>query len=69
LMLSILPALSACAHGSTPPPAVNSYCAIAKPIYYDTRADSANTVKQIEGHNSVWVCLCEQDCPKSDAAS
>ena len=69
LTLSILPALSACAHDLTPPPATNSYCAIAKPIYYDTRADSAGTVSQIEDHNSVWACLCDSDCPTSDAAS
>lgn len=63
LTLLILPALSGCAHVSTPPPATNTYCAVAKPIRYDSRADSAATVAQIEAHNSVWVCLCEQDCP------
>jgi hypothetical protein len=63
LAFLILSATSACVHGSTPP-AINSYCAIAKPIYYDSRADSAKTVGQVEAHNSTWACLCEADCPK-----
>lgn len=63
-LLTTLLALSACAHVSTPPPASNSYCAIAKPITYDSRVDRPETVAQIETHNSVWACLCEQDCPQ-----
>ena len=58
----ILSATSGCATVSTVP--VNSYCAIAKPISYDAKQDTAETVKEIETHNSVFVCLCEQDCPK-----
>jgi hypothetical protein len=61
--LTILSATSACAHVSTTPPATNSYCAVAKPIFYDSRLDSPSTVAQIEAHNSTWVCLCEDDCP------
>jgi hypothetical protein len=30
---------------------------------YNSRLDTPATVAQIEAHNSVWVCLCEQDCP------
>ena len=54
--------LGGCATVSTAP--VNSYCAIAKPISYDATKDTVETVKEVETHNSVFVCLCEQDCPK-----
>lgn len=47
-----------------PPAAIRSYCEIAKPIFYDSSADSPETIKQIEEHNSKWVCVCEGDCPK-----
>ncbi len=57
----ILSAMSGCATVSTVP--VNSYCAIAKPISYDATADTAETVKEIEAHNSAFVCVCENDCP------
>lgn len=53
--------MSGCATVSTVP--VNSYCAIAKPISYDAKADTAETVKEIEAHNSTLVCVCENDCP------
>ena len=62
LLLLILSALSGCATVSTVP--VNSYCAIAKPISYDATKDTSETVKEIEAHNSVFVCVCEADCPK-----
>jgi len=62
LLLPTLSVISACAHVSTPPPA-NSYCAVAKPIRYNSKIDSPKTVAQIEAHNSAWVCLCEADCP------
>lgn len=64
LLLSslILSALSGCATVSTVP--VNSYCAIAKPITYDAKQDTPETVAEVELHNSVFVCLCEDDCPK-----
>ena len=58
----ILSALSGCATVSTAP--VNSYCAIAKPISYDAKQDTPETVAEVELHNGVFVCLCEQDCPK-----
>lgn len=54
-------AMSACATVSTVP--VNSYCAVAQPIGYDTGKDTAETVQAIEAHNSKWTCLCELDCP------
>jgi len=63
-LLSILSMTGTCAHVSTPPLAVDNFCEIAKPIYYDSRNDSANTVKQIELHNRKFVCLCDRDCPK-----
>lgn len=62
LLLLTLSVTSACAHVSTTTP-VNSYCAVAKPIRYNSKIDSPKTVALIEHHNSQWVCLCEQDCP------
>ena len=62
LLFLILTAMSGCATVSTVP--VNSYCAIAKPISYDATQDTPETVAEIELHNSVFVCLCEDDCPK-----
>ena len=59
----ILSVTSGCATVSTAP--VNSYCAIAKPISYDAKRDTAETVKEIEAHNGVFVCVCEQDCPRN----
>ena len=57
-----LSAMSGCATVSTAP--VNSYCAIAKPISYDATKDTPETVAEVELHNGVFICLCEQDCPK-----
>lgn len=62
-LLPILCVTSACVSGSTAPLVVSDYCRIAKPIGYDSKADTAETVKVIEAHNSQWVCLCESDCP------
>jgi uncharacterized protein YceK len=62
LLLLTLSALSGCATVSTVP--VNSYCAIAKPITYDAKKDTPETIFEVEQHNSVFICLCEQDCPK-----
>ena len=62
-LLPILCATSACVAGSTAPLVVSDYCRIAKPIGYDSKADSAETVKAVEAHNSAWVCVCEKDCP------
>lgn len=56
--------LSACAHGSTVPTVTSDYCQIAKPLGYDSKLDSAQTVAGVEAHNSAWVCVCEGDCPK-----
>lgn len=56
-----LSVMSGCATVSTAP--VNSYCAIARPLGYDSKVDTAETVKAIEAHNSQWACLCEADCP------
>jgi hypothetical protein len=43
---------------------VSDYCRIAKPISYDGLRDTPETVRDIEAHNSRWVCVCENDCPK-----
>ncbi len=63
--LTIPLVLTGCVTGSTA--LVGDYCRIAKPIGYDSRTDTAETVKAIETHNSTWVCLCESDCPASTA--
>jgi len=62
LLLTILSATSGCVTGSTA--LVGDYCRIAKPISYDSRADTAETVKEIESHNSKWACVCDNDCPR-----
>lgn len=62
-LLPILCVTSACVSGSTAPLVISDYCRIAKPIGYDSKVDTAETVKAIEAHNSQWVCLCESDCP------
>jgi hypothetical protein len=58
----ILSATSGCVTGSTA--LVGDYCRIAKPISYDSRADTADTVKAVEAHNSQWACVCDGDCPR-----
>ena len=63
--LTIPLVLTGCVTGSTA--LVGDYCRIAKPISYDSKTDTAETVKAIEAHNSTWVCLCEADCPASAA--
>jgi hypothetical protein len=62
LPLLILSATSGCVTGSTA--LVGDYCRIAKPISYDSKTDSAETVKEIEAHNSKWSCVCNADCPR-----
>jgi hypothetical protein len=62
LLLTILSATSGCVTGSTA--LVGDYCRIAKPISYDSKADSAETVKAVENHNSKWACVCDWDCPR-----
>jgi uncharacterized protein YceK len=64
LLLLILSALSGCATVSTEAVPLNSYCAIAKPITYDAKQDTPETVAEVELHNGVFICLCEADCPK-----
>ena len=64
LLFLILNAMSGCVTGSTEAVPLNSYCAIAKPITYDATKDTPETVAEVELHNGVFVCLCEQDCPK-----
>jgi hypothetical protein len=63
LLLTILSVTSGCVTGSTA--LVGDYCRIAKPITYDSKADSAETVKAVENHNSIYECVCNDDCPKS----
>ncbi len=62
-------ALSGCVHGSTAPGVISDYCRIAKPISYDAQQDTAETVAEIEEHNSKWVCVCENDCPNKAVAN
>ena len=62
-LLPILCVTSACVSGSTAPLVVSDYCRIAKPIGYDSKADSAETVKAVEAHNWSWACVCDKDCP------
>jgi hypothetical protein len=67
LPLLILSATSGCVTGSTA--VVGDYCRIAKPIGYDSKKDTAETVAEIEQHNSKWVCVCENDCPQKPDAT
>jgi len=64
LLLLILNGMSGCVTGSTEAVPLNSYCAIAKPITYDATKDTPETVAEVELHNGVFICLCEDDCPK-----
>lgn len=48
---------------AVPAPVPGEYCRIARPIAYDSTADTAETVAAIERHNSQWACVCEGDCP------
>lgn len=68
-LLTTLFALSGCAGGLTAPAVVSDYCRIARPISYDTKTDSPETVAEVEEHNSKWVCVCENDCPKKPDAT
>jgi hypothetical protein len=61
-MLTTLFVLTGCVTGSTA--LVSDYCRIAKPISYNSKADSAETVKAVETHNSQWACVCDNDCPR-----
>jgi hypothetical protein len=61
LTLTIFLVLTGCVTDSTA--LVGDYCLIAKPIGYDSRTDTAETVREIEAHNSKWACVCDKDCP------
>jgi len=64
LWLLMIPfALSGCVAASTAPAVVSDYCRIATPLTYDSERDTMPTIKEIEAHNSKWVCVCENDCP------
>lgn len=65
MMLAAGLALGSCAltPSAEPVPAPGEYCRIARPIEYDSTADSPETVAAIERHNSQWACVCEGDCP------
>lgn len=60
----MLSALSGCETVSTAPVVISEYCRIAGPISYDSTKDTAETVKEIEAHNSRWAAVCENDSPK-----
>lgn len=64
-LLPILFVMSGCVTASTAPAVISDYCRIAKPISYDSVKDTAETIAEIEAHNSKYVCVCEQDCPSS----
>jgi hypothetical protein len=49
---------------TTDPVPLSNYCALTKPITYDTTKDTPETVAEIEAHNSRYECVCNHDCPK-----
>ena len=55
--------LTACATDSATP-STDPFCVQDGPIYFDQSAVSDSTAAQIDRHNGVWVCLCENDCPE-----
>jgi hypothetical protein len=58
--------MNGCATDLTGAVTQGEYCRIAKPISYDSKVDTPETVQQVERHNSQWACLCgtPPDCPK-----
>lgn len=64
LSILILSGLSGCGLNTTGPVHLNNYCALTKPIFYDSVEDSPATVAEIEAHNLRYECLCNNDCPK-----
>ncbi len=66
LLPLILSATSGCVTGLTGVEVQGDYCRIAKPITYDGTDDTPETVRQIELHNSQYVCVCENDCPAAN---
>lgn len=68
IKLSLFPILfvtSGCVLDSTAPAVLSDYCRISKPITYDSTKDTAETIAEIEAHNSKYACVCERDCPNS----
>ena len=63
-LLLILSGTSACETVSTGVAVGGDYCRIARPIAYDGKLDTPGTVRQVELHNSSFVCVCEGDCPR-----
>ena len=62
-LLPILSVMTGCATVSTELKPISDYCRIAKPITFDSKVDSHETIAQITYHNNQWVCVCEHDCP------
>lgn len=61
-LLSLL-GLSACgtttdSAGPTSPPVVDSFCVVAKPIYWSA-TDTDATILAVKEHNAVWKARCE----------
>jgi hypothetical protein len=70
LWLLMIPiALSGCVADLTAPAFLSDYCRIAAPLSYDSGRDTAETIAEIEAHNSRWVCVCENDCPSKGVAN
>ena len=42
-------------------PTPGEYCLIAEPIRFSD-ADTSETKREIDRHNSKWVCVCEDEC-------
>ncbi len=64
IMSLILCGLTACDLNMTDPVPLSNYCALTKPITYDSTKDTPETVAEIEAHNSRFECVCNHDCPK-----
>jgi hypothetical protein len=63
----MLIALNGCDLNTTDPVPLSNYCALTKPISYDSTKDTQETVAEIEAHNSRYECVCNRDCPKESA--
>lgn len=64
-MMTILAVASSCGGGSTAietGKGTPAACDLFLPMRCSS-ADTAGTQEQCDRHNSVWVCLCEKDCP------
>ena len=69
LLPMILIGTGACVTSSTGIAIKGDYCRIAKPITFDGKADTAETITQIQLHNSQYMCVCENDCPRPSPGS